>query len=57
MRRFTCDNPALLEIGHSEYQAVGKDGTLSPGVDNYVVVWRKAEDGVWYYVTDIFNSR
>ncbi len=46
-----------VEIGHSEYQAVGKDGKLSPAVDNYVVVWRKAKDGVWYYVTDIFNSR
>lgn len=46
-----------VEIGHSEYQAVGKDGKLSPTADNYVVVWQKAKDGVWYYVTDIFNSR
>jgi len=46
-----------VEIGHSEYQAVGKDGKLSPAADNYVVVWKKANDGVWYYVTDIFNSR
>jgi uncharacterized protein (TIGR02246 family) len=46
-----------VEIGHSEYQAVGADGKLSPGVDNYVVVWHKANDGVWYYVTDIFNTR
>jgi uncharacterized protein (TIGR02246 family) len=46
-----------VEIGHSEYQAVGKDGKQSPTADNYVVVWQKADDGVWYYVTDIFNSR
>lgn len=46
-----------VEIGHSEYQAVGKDGKLSPTTANYVVVWHKANDGVWYYVTDIFNSR
>jgi uncharacterized protein (TIGR02246 family) len=46
-----------VEIGHSEYQAVDEDGNASPQVDNYVVVWRKATDGVWYYVTDIFNSR
>jgi len=46
-----------VEIGHSEYQAVGKDGKLSPTADNYGVVWEKAKDGVWYYVTDIFNSR
>ena len=46
-----------VEIGHSEYQAVGKGGKLSPAADNYVVVWHKATDGVWYYVSDIFNSR
>jgi uncharacterized protein (TIGR02246 family) len=46
-----------VEIGHSEYQAVGEGGMLSQTADNYVVVWHKASDGVWHYVTDIFNSR
>jgi uncharacterized protein (TIGR02246 family) len=46
-----------VEIGHSTYQTVAKDGSLSPGIDNYVVVWHKGKDGVWSYVTDIFNSR
>lgn len=50
------DNHAV-EIGHSIYQAVAKDGSLSPGIDNYVVVWHKAKDGVWSYVTDTFNQR
>lgn len=46
-----------VEVGHSTYQAVAKDGSLSPGVDNYVVVWHKGKDGLWMYVTDVFNSR
>ena len=46
-----------VEIGHSTYQAVAKDGSLSPGIDNYVVVWHKGKDGVWSYVTDVFNNR
>jgi hypothetical protein len=24
---------------------------------SYVVVWQRASNGVWYYVTDIFDSR
>jgi uncharacterized protein (TIGR02246 family) len=46
-----------VEIGHSTYQAVAADGSLSPATDNYMVVWHKGKDGVWSYVTDIFNSR
>jgi uncharacterized protein (TIGR02246 family) len=46
-----------VEIGHSTYQAVAADGSLSPGIDNYVVVWHKGKDGAWLYVTDIFNGR
>jgi uncharacterized protein (TIGR02246 family) len=46
-----------VEIGHSEYDAVAEDGSKSPGVDDYQVVWHKGDDGVWRYVTDMFNSR
>jgi len=46
-----------LEIGHSEYTAIAEDGSKSPGIDNYQVVWHKADDDVWRYVTDMFNSR
>ena len=46
-----------LEIGHADYMAVGAEGTLTPTTDDYVVVWHKGEDGVWYYMNDMFNSR
>jgi uncharacterized protein (TIGR02246 family) len=46
-----------VEIGHSTYQAIGADGSKTPGSDNYVVVWHKGADGVWRYVSDIFNQR
>ncbi len=46
-----------IEIGHSTYQAVSEDGKTSAGSDNYEVVWHRGEDGVWHYVTDMFNSR
>jgi uncharacterized protein (TIGR02246 family) len=46
-----------VEIGHSEYNTVAEDGSKSPGVDDYQVVWHKGEDGVWRYVTDMFNAR
>lgn len=46
-----------VEIGHSEYTAVAEDGSRSPTVDDYQVVWHKGDDGVWRYVTDMFNSR
>jgi len=46
-----------VEVGHSEYNLVAEDGSLSAVVDNYVVVWQKGSDGVWRYVTDIFNAR
>ncbi len=45
------------EIGHSEYTAVGEDGSRSPAIDDYQVVWHRGDDGVWRYVTDMFNSR
>ena len=46
-----------VEIGHSAYQALSEDGKTSAGSDNYEVVWHRGEDGVWHYVTDMFNSR
>jgi len=46
-----------VEIGHSEFTAIAEDGSKSPGIDDYQVVWHKADDGVWRYVTDMFNSR
>jgi hypothetical protein len=46
-----------VEIGHSTYQAVAADGSLTAGTDNYVVVWHRGKEGVWSYVTDIFNQR
>jgi uncharacterized protein (TIGR02246 family) len=46
-----------VEIGHSEYTAIAEDGSRSPGMDDYEVVWHKGEDGVWRYVTDMFNAR
>jgi len=50
------DNFAV-EIGRSNFEAVGEDGSLTPGTDNYQVVWHKGDDGVWRYVTDMFNPR
>jgi len=46
-----------LEIGHSEFIAIAEDGSKSPGIDDYQVVWHKGDDGVWRYITDMFNSR
>ncbi len=46
-----------VEIGHSEYSAVAADGSRSPGTDDYQVVWHRGDDGVWRYVTDMFNAR
>ena len=46
-----------VEIGHSEYSAIGEDGSRSPGIDDYQVVWHRGDDGVWRYITDMFNSR
>ncbi len=46
-----------VEIGHSTYKVAGEDGQLMPGSDNYQVVWHRGEDGVWRYVTDMFNAR
>ncbi len=45
-----------VEIGHSEYSAIGEDGSRSPGIDDYQVVWHRGDDGVWRYVTDMFNA-
>ncbi len=46
-----------VDIGHLEYNAVAEDGSKTPTVDNYQVVWHKGDDGVWRYVTDMFNAR
>ena len=46
-----------VEIGHSTFQNVAQDGTTTPDTDNYQVVWHRGEDGVWRYVTDMFNAR
>ena len=46
-----------VELGHSEYIAVAEDGSRSPGIDDYQVVWHKSDDGVWRYMTDMFNAR
>lgn len=46
-----------IEIGSANYNALGEDGSLTPVTDDYVVVWHKGEDGVWYYMNDMFNSR
>ncbi len=46
-----------VEIGHSEYSAIAEDGSSSPGIDDYQVVWHRGDDGVWRYITDMFNSR
>jgi ketosteroid isomerase-like protein len=51
------DPDHILGIGHSEYTAIAEEGSKSPGIDDYQVVWHKGGDGVWRYVTDIFNSR
>ena len=45
-----------VEIGHSEYSAIAEDGSSSPGIDDYQVVWHRGDDGVWRYVTDMFNA-
>lgn len=46
-----------VEIGHSTYKTAGENGKLVPGSDDYQVVWHRGEDGVWRYVTDMFNAR
>lgn len=46
-----------VEIGHTEYSAIAADGSSSPGADDYQVVWHRGDDGVWRYITDMFNSR
>lgn len=46
-----------VEVGRATYMAVGEDGSRTPTTDDFVVVWHKGEDGVWRYMTDIFNSR
>ena len=46
-----------VEIGHSEYSTIAEDGSRSPRIDDYQVVWHRGEDGVWRYMTDMFNAR
>jgi ketosteroid isomerase-like protein len=40
------------EIGKSHYSLVAEDGSTKPGYDNYLVIWKKGADGVWYYHVD-----
>jgi len=40
------------ELGRSHFVAVAEDGTETPAFDRYLVIWRKGEDGVWYYHLD-----
>ena len=46
-----------VEIGRATYHELGTDGSLTPGISNYQVVWHKSKDGVWRYVTDMINVR
>ena len=46
-----------VEIGHSTYKVAGENGQIVSGSDDYQVVWHRGEDGVWRYVTDMFNAR
>jgi uncharacterized protein (TIGR02246 family) len=45
-----------VEIGHSEYTAIAEDGSRSQGIDDYQVVWHRGDDGIWRYITDMFNA-
>ena len=46
-----------IEIGRLQYDVSGADGIMISFTGNYVVNWHKGEDGVWRYVSDIFNER
>ncbi len=46
-----------VEIGHSEYMAVAEDGSRTPTLGDYQVVWHKGDDGEWRYITDMLNAR
>jgi len=45
-----------VEIGHGTFETMGEDGVRVAGRVDYVVVWEKGDDGVWYYSIDIFNA-
>ncbi len=46
-----------IDIGRILYEVSAVDGTKTLFTGNYVVVWHRDEDGVWRYVSDIFNER
>lgn len=46
-----------VEFGHVEYDQADADGAIFSITGNYVVNWHKGEDGIWRYVSDIFNER
>ena len=46
-----------IAIGRILYEVSALDGTKTLFTGNYVVVWHRDEDGVWRYVSDIFNER
>lgn len=44
------------ELGRSTYLAKSEDGKWSPAGDEYLVVWKKDDHGVWNYHVDTWWS-
>ncbi len=42
----------IYEFGRTSYQWTDENGTVSPAGETYLVIWKKGEDGVWYYLVD-----
>lgn len=42
------------ESGRSHFDVVAPGGKSTPQSDQYLVIWRKGKDGVWYYHVDIW---
>jgi len=40
------------ELGRAHYDLHSDDGTVTPTLDKYLVIWKKGTDGVWYYHFD-----
>ena len=40
------------EFGRSSYQLTDESGTVSPAGETYLVIWKKGDDGKWYYLVD-----
>jgi hypothetical protein len=43
------------EIGYREYGGIAEDGSRSPRIDDYQVVWHRADECVWRDITDMFD--